>query len=102
VKNAGGLYTARALLGLFVSTYRHYLWYALLITAYQEAGLWPGILLHLCYWYRPDELPKRIVLVTVFGTFSGVISGVLAFAFNGVYARGLSGWKWWVEGSFLP
>jgi hypothetical protein len=60
----------------------------------QEPGLWPGILLQLCYWYRPDELPKRIVLVTVFGNFSAVISGILAFAFNGVHARGLSGWKW--------
>ncbi|GAB7323890.1 hypothetical protein MBLNU13_g07323t1 [Cladosporium sp. NU13] len=76
VKNAGGLYTVRALLGLM------------------EAGLWPGILLQLCYWYRPDELAKRIVLVTIFGNFSAVISGVLAFAFNGVKTGGLSGWKW--------
>ena len=60
----------------------------------QEAGLWPGILLQLCYWYRPDELAKRIVLVTIFGNFSAVISGVLAFAFNGVTTGGLSGWKW--------
>jgi hypothetical protein len=37
---------------------------------------------------------KRIVLVTIFGNFSAVISGVLAFAFNGVTTGGLSGWKW--------
>jgi MFS family permease len=84
VKNAGGLYTVRALLGLF------------------EAGLWPGILLHLCYWYRPDEMAKRIVLTTVFGNFSAVFSGLLAFGFNGVNAGGLSGWKWLIltEGMF--
>lgn len=49
----------------------------------------------MCYWYRPDELPERIVLVTVAGTFSGVFSGLLAFAFNGVTTGGLSGWKWY-------
>ncbi|ERT00246.1 pantothenate transporter [Sporothrix schenckii 1099-18] len=84
VKNAGGLYAVRALLGLF------------------EAGLWPGQLLQLCYWYRPDEMAPRIVLVTVLGNFSSIVSGLLAFAFNGVTARGLSGWKWLIltEGVF--
>ncbi|KAK3322923.1 major facilitator superfamily domain-containing protein [Apodospora peruviana] len=84
VTNAGGLYTVRALLGLF------------------EAGLWPGILLQLCYWYRPDELAPRVVWVTILGNFAPVVSGLLAFAFNGVNARGLSGWKWLIltEGIF--
>ncbi|KAF7592241.1 hypothetical protein BBP40_000442 [Aspergillus hancockii] len=84
VTNRQGLYVVRFFLGLF------------------EAGLWPGILLQLCYWYRPDEMAPRIVLVTLLGNFSSVISGVLAFAFNGVVARGLSGWKWLIltEGIF--
>lgn len=84
VTNRQGLYVVRFFLGLF------------------EAGLWPGILLQLCYWYRPDEMALRIVLVTVLGNFSAVISGVLAFAFDGVDARGLSGWKWLIltEGLF--
>ena len=79
VTNAGGLYVVRAFLGLF------------------EAGLWPGMLVHMCYWYRPDEIAPRIVLVTILGNFSAVVSGALAFGFNGVYARGLSGWKWYVS-----
>nr|RBQ89703.1 hypothetical protein FVER53263_13684 [Fusarium verticillioides] len=84
VTNAAGLYTVRAFLGLF------------------EAGLWPGMLLQLCYWYRPDEMASRIVLVTILGNFSAVVSGVLAFAFNGVHAQGLSSWKWLIltEGVF--
>ncbi|PLB52109.1 pantothenate transporter [Aspergillus steynii IBT 23096] len=84
VVNRQGLYAVRFFLGLF------------------EAGLWPGMLLQLCYWYRPDEMAPRIVLVTLLGNFSSVISGVLAFAFNGVLARGLSGWKWLIltEGVF--
>ncbi|KAJ5128414.1 hypothetical protein N7448_002133 [Penicillium atrosanguineum] len=79
-----GLYIVRFFLGLF------------------EAGLWPGMLVQLCYWYRPDEIAPRVVLVTVLGCFSTVISGVLAFAFNSVVAGGLSGWKWLIstEGLF--
>jgi MFS family permease len=76
VTNRQGLYAVRFFLGLF------------------EAGLWPGMLVHICYWYRPDEIAPRVVLVTLLGNFSSVISGVLAFAFNGVVTGGLSGWKW--------
>lgn len=77
--NRQGLYVVRFFLGLF------------------EAGLWPGMLVHMCYWYRPDELPPRIVFVTILGNFAPVIGGVLAFGFNGVNAGGLSGWKWYAS-----
>ncbi|KAG4443011.1 hypothetical protein IFR05_001542 [Cadophora sp. M221] len=83
VTNRQGLYSVRFFLGLF------------------EAGLWPGMLLHMCYWYRPDEIAPRVVWVTLLGNFSPIISGVLAFAFNGVN-KGLSAWKWLIltEGLF--
>lgn len=76
VTNAAGLYTVRALLGLF------------------EAGLWPGILLHMCYWYRPDEMSPRIVWVSLLGCFSTAISSALAYGFSGVETAGISSWKW--------
>jgi MFS family permease len=76
LKNRQGLYVVRAFLGLL------------------EAGMWPGTMLHVTYWYRPDEIAPRVVLITLLGNFSSVISGLLAFAFNGVTAGGLSGWKW--------
>jgi hypothetical protein len=79
VKNRQELYTVRFFLGLF------------------EAGLWSGMLVQMCYWYRADELAPRIVLLTVLGNFSSVISGVLAFAFNGVTTGGISGWQWYVS-----
>lgn len=53
------------------------------------------MLVQLCYWYRPDELPPRIVFVTMLGNFSSVLSGVLAYGFNGVHYGGISGWKWY-------
>jgi Na+/citrate or Na+/malate symporter len=67
VTNRQGLYAVRFFLGLF------------------EAGLWPGVLL---------QMAPRIVLATILGNFSSVVSGVLASAFDGVDAGGLSGWKW--------
>ncbi|KAK1149021.1 hypothetical protein N8T08_007696 [Aspergillus melleus] len=60
VVNRQGLYAVRFFLGLF------------------EAGLWPGMLLQLCYWYRPDEMAPRIVLVTLLGNFSSVITSWLS------------------------
>ncbi|KAG0645539.1 Pyrrolocin biosynthesis L [Hyphodiscus hymeniophilus] len=85
VKNKEGLYAARFFLGLF------------------EAGLFPGVILQLCYWYRPDEMSRRLLYFYILGNFSTVISGVLAYGFDGVSGKGgLSGWQWLflVEGLF--
>ncbi|RDW61479.1 pantothenate transporter-2 [Coleophoma crateriformis] len=77
VRNSQGLYAARFFLGLM------------------EAGMFPGVILQLCYWYRPDEMARRLLYFYMLGNFSTVISGVFAFAFNGVSGKGgLSGWQW--------
>ncbi|KAF2731715.1 MFS general substrate transporter [Polyplosphaeria fusca] len=55
VKNKEGLYAARFFLGLF------------------EAGMFPGVILQMCYWYRPDEMSVRLLFF---------------------YTHGLSGWQW--------
>jgi hypothetical protein len=39
----------------------------------------------------------RILYFYILGNFSTVISGVLAFAFDGVSGKGgLSGWQWYI------
>jgi MFS family permease len=76
-KNQKGLYVARFFLGLC------------------EAGLVPGVILQLCYWYRPDEMSRRLLYFYILGNFGTVISGILGFAFNGVSGSGgLSWWQW--------
>ncbi|KAE8347645.1 hypothetical protein BDV24DRAFT_146467 [Aspergillus arachidicola] len=86
VKNKEGLYAVRFLLGLVGPLF--------------EAGLFPGVILQLCYWYRPDEMSLRLLYFSlteqdILGNFSGIISGVLAYAFDTVSgSHGLSGWQW--------
>ncbi|KAJ5302316.1 hypothetical protein N7508_007179 [Penicillium antarcticum] len=77
VKNKGGLYTTRFLLGL------------------AEAGQFPGVILQMTYWYRPDEMSLRLLYFYICGNVSGIFSGLLAYAFDTVSgAAGLSGWQW--------
>ncbi|KAI1269218.1 putative pantothenate transporter [Xylariaceae sp. FL1019] len=77
VKNKEGLYAARFFLGL------------------AEAGMFPGVLLQMTYWYRPDEMTIRLLYFYICGNLSGIIGGVLAFAFDlASGAGGLSGWQW--------
>ncbi|KAI5865188.1 putative pantothenate transporter [Durotheca rogersii] len=77
VKNKEGLYATRFLLGL------------------AEAGMFPGIILQMTYWYRPDEMSLRLLYFYVCGNLSGIFGGILAFGFDRASgARGLSGWQW--------
>ncbi|KAJ5548544.1 hypothetical protein N7513_005778 [Penicillium frequentans] len=77
VKNKGGLFTTRFLLGL------------------AEAGQFPGVILQMTYWYRPDEMSLRLLYFYICGNVSGIFSGILAYAFDTVSgAGGLSGWQW--------
>ncbi|KAJ3959530.1 hypothetical protein N0V92_003846 [Colletotrichum tropicale] len=62
---------------------------------YFEAGMFPGVILQMTYWYRPDEMSIRLLYFYVLGNLSGIFSGILAFAFDTVSgSRGLSGWQW--------
>ncbi|KAI1433164.1 major facilitator superfamily domain-containing protein [Xylaria sp. CBS 124048] len=77
VTNKAGLYTVRFFLGL------------------AEAGMFPGIVLQMTYWYRPDEMSLRLLYFYICGNLSGIFSGLLAFAFDYASgAGGLSGWQW--------
>ncbi|KAI1776633.1 major facilitator superfamily domain-containing protein [Hypoxylon cercidicola] len=77
VKNKDGLYVVRFFLGL------------------AEAGMFPGIITQMTYWYRPDEMSLRLLYFYVCGNLSGIFGGILAFAFDHASgAGGLSGWQW--------
>ncbi|KAM6501219.1 MFS general substrate transporter [Amanita muscaria] len=72
-----GLIVVRLMLGLF------------------EGGLSPGIFFYLSCLYKRHELQLRIAMLISTGSFSGLLSGLLASSIiklDGV--RNLSGWRW--------
>ncbi|TFY69965.1 hypothetical protein EVG20_g2930 [Dentipellis fragilis] len=77
VTNFGGLAGVRFLLGAF------------------EAGLFPGMVYFLTFWYTPRERAVRIALILACATLAGAFGGSIAFGvghMNGV--RGLEAWRW--------
>ncbi|KAK4864255.1 hypothetical protein LT330_010048 [Penicillium expansum] len=60
-----------------------------------EAGLFPGFVYYLTFWYRNSERSIRVALILASATLAGAFGGAIAFAvghMNG--AHGLSAWRW--------
>ncbi|KAG6830305.1 hypothetical protein H0H87_008556 [Tephrocybe sp. NHM501043] len=75
VQNYDGLITVRVLLGV------------------AEAGYYPCVIYYLAFWFRPDQMARRVAAFYSFGQVSGFVGGFLAFAIS--YADGrLAGWRW--------
>ncbi|EIM84794.1 MFS general substrate transporter [Stereum hirsutum FP-91666 SS1] len=76
VKNFSQLTAVRFLLGAF------------------EAGLFPGLIYFLTFWYKPRERAVRIALIAACATLGGGFSGVIAFCVGLLNkSRGLEGWR---------
>jgi MFS family permease len=77
VSTYGGLLACRIFLGL------------------AEAGFFPGIMMYLCFWYKPEERATRMAIfassVAVSGAFGGLLATAISFL-NG--HAGLAGWQW--------
>ncbi|KAK0750191.1 major facilitator superfamily domain-containing protein [Schizothecium vesticola] len=60
-----------------------------------EAGLFPGLVYYLTFWYKTDERSVRVAFILASATLAGAFGGAIAYAIghmNG--ARGLSAWRW--------
>ncbi|WP_322061597.1 MFS transporter [Paraburkholderia sp. J63] len=72
------LYILRFLLGVF------------------EAGLAPGVVLYLTFWFGPQQLGKVMAIfmssAALAGAIGGPLSSYIMVSLNG--ALGLAGWKW--------
>ncbi|KAI0743512.1 MFS general substrate transporter [Daedaleopsis nitida] len=76
-RNYGGLVATRFLLGTF------------------EAGLFPGLVYCLTFWYKPNERAIRIALILAGATLGGAFGSAIAYGIgqlNG--AHGLEAWRW--------
>ena len=78
IEDRYSLYVLRFLLGVF------------------EAGLAPGIVLYLTYWFGPRQLGKVMTIfmssAALAGAIGGPLSSYIMVSLNGV--GGLEGWKW--------
>lgn len=60
-----------------------------------EAGLFPGFVFYLTFWYRKSERSLRVAIILASATLAGAFGGAIAYGvghMNGV--RGLSAWRW--------
>ncbi|KAI5467490.1 major facilitator superfamily domain-containing protein [Mariannaea sp. PMI_226] len=60
-----------------------------------EAGLFPGLVYYLTFWYKHDERSVRVAFILASATLAGAFGGAIAYGIghmNG--AAGLSGWRW--------
>lgn len=77
VRSFGATVAVRFLLGMF------------------EAGLFPGLVYYLTFWYRTEERSFRVALILASATLGGAFGGAIAYGIghmNG--AHGLSAWRW--------
>ncbi|KAI0329739.1 MFS general substrate transporter [Cubamyces sp. BRFM 1775] len=60
-----------------------------------EAGLFPGIVYCLTFWYKPNERAVRVALIVACATLGGAFGGAIAFGVGKINgARGLEAWRW--------
>ncbi|EAQ82877.1 hypothetical protein CHGG_11053 [Chaetomium globosum CBS 148.51] len=60
-----------------------------------EAGLFPGLVYYLTFWYRTEERSVRVAFILASATLAGAFGGAIAYGIghmNG--AQGLSAWRW--------
>ncbi|KAJ5404620.1 MFS transporter [Penicillium cosmopolitanum] len=60
-----------------------------------EAGVFPGMVYYLSFWYKPEERALRIAAFLCSATLSGAFGGCIAYGvgfMNGV--GGLQAWRW--------
>lgn len=60
-----------------------------------EAGLFPGLVYYLTFWYRTEERSIRVAFILASATLAGAFGGALAFAIGHMDGTsGMSAWRW--------
>ncbi|EPE09366.1 mfs transporter [Ophiostoma piceae UAMH 11346] len=60
-----------------------------------EAGVFPGMIYYFSFWYRPEELAKRIATFICSAALSGAFGGCIAYGVGHINgAGGLEAWRW--------
>ncbi|KAI2464962.1 MFS general substrate transporter [Annulohypoxylon bovei var. microspora] len=60
-----------------------------------EAGLFPGLIYYLTFWYKSDERSVRVAFILASATLAGAFGGAIAYGIGHMnQTRGLSAWRW--------
>ncbi|KAI1305631.1 putative MFS transporter [Xylaria venustula] len=60
-----------------------------------EAGLFPGLVYYLTFWYKADERSIRVAFILASATLAGAFGGAIAYGIGHINkAGGLSAWRW--------
>ncbi|RAO65268.1 uncharacterized protein BHQ10_001280 [Talaromyces amestolkiae] len=60
-----------------------------------EAGLFPGLVYYLTFWYRVHERSVRVALILASATLAGAFGGAIAYGVGHLnQSHGLSAWRW--------
>ncbi|KAJ7127545.1 putative MFS transporter [Mycena crocata] len=60
-----------------------------------EAGLFPGLVYFLTFWYRTEERSMRVAFILASATLAGAFGGAIAFGVGHMNRTGgLSAWRW--------
>lgn len=60
-----------------------------------EAGLFPGLVYYLTFWYKTDERSIRVAFILASATLAGAFGGAIAFGVGHMnQVHGLSAWRW--------
>ncbi|CAG8372358.1 unnamed protein product [Penicillium salamii] len=60
-----------------------------------EAGLFPGLVFYLTFWYKVSERSLRVAIILASATLAGAFGGAIAYGvghMNGTH--GLAAWRW--------
>ncbi|KAK6429181.1 hypothetical protein LTR95_014674 [Oleoguttula sp. CCFEE 5521] len=60
-----------------------------------EAGLFPGLVYYLTFWYRTEERSIRVALILASATLAGAFGGAIAYGVGHMnQVGGHSAWRW--------
>ncbi|KAF4464139.1 tartrate transporter [Fusarium albosuccineum] len=60
-----------------------------------EAGLFPGLVYYLTFWYKPEERSLRVATILASATLAGAFGGAIAYGVGHMnQVSGLAGWRW--------
>ncbi len=67
-----------------------------------EAGLYPGMVLYMTYWFPSDTRARFIALFLAGVPLANVIGSPISSALLGVSGHGLAGWQWMIVLEGIP